>query len=110
MSYQQATIAVTEHIAERLSDALMEHGALSAAIEDAYAGTNDEQAIFGEPGMPTEQLWLQSKVIALLPKKPISTHHHRRRRTNRHRCARLQRGAFARAGLGAPHPIAIRPD
>ena len=65
MSYQQATIAVTEHIAERLSDALMEHGALSAAIEDAYAGTNDEQAIFGEPGMPTEQLWLQSKVIAL---------------------------------------------
>ncbi len=31
-AYQQATIAVTEHIAERLSDALMEHGALSAAI------------------------------------------------------------------------------
>ena len=60
MSYQQATITVTEHIAERLSDALMEHGALSAAIEDAYAGTSDEQAIFGEPGMPTEQLWLQS--------------------------------------------------
>ena len=43
----------------------MEHGALSAAIEDAYAGTENEQAIFGEPGMPTEQIWQQSKVIAL---------------------------------------------
>ena len=44
----------------------MEHGALSAAIEDAYAGTENEQAIFGEPGMPAEQIWQQSKVIALL--------------------------------------------
>ena len=43
----------------------MEHGALSAAIEDAYAGTENEQAIFGEPGMPAEQIWQQSKVIAL---------------------------------------------
>ncbi len=65
MSYQQITIAVNDHTAERLADALMEHGALSAAIEDAYAGTANEQAIFGEPGMPTEQIWQQSKVIAL---------------------------------------------
>lgn len=27
--------------------------------------TQNEQAIFGEPGMPTEQIWQQSKVIAL---------------------------------------------
>ena len=65
MPYQQITIAVNDHLAERLADALMEHGALSAAIEDAYAGTENEQAIFGEPGMPTEQIWQQSKVIAL---------------------------------------------
>ena len=65
MSYQQTTIAVNDALAERLADALMEHGALSAAIEDAYAGTENEQAIFGEPGMPTEQIWQQSKVIAL---------------------------------------------
>lgn len=65
MSYQQITIAVKDHSAERLADALMEHGALSAAIEDAYAGTANEQAIFGEPGMPAEQVWQQSKVIAL---------------------------------------------
>ena len=65
MSYQQITIHVNDAVAERLADALMEHGALSAAIEDAYAGTENEQAIFGEPGIPTEQIWQQSKVIAL---------------------------------------------
>ena len=65
MSYQQITINVNDAVAERLADALMENGALSAAIEDAYAGTENEQAIFGEPGMPTEQIWQQSKVIAL---------------------------------------------
>lgn len=65
MSYQQITIAVKDRSAERLADALMDHGALSAAIEDAYAGTANEQAIFGEPGMPAEQVWQQSKVIAL---------------------------------------------
>lgn len=65
MSYQQATFAVNERIAEILSDALMEHGALSAAIEDAYAGTDEEQAIFGEPGMPAEQIWQRSKILAL---------------------------------------------
>ena len=65
MPYQQITIAVNDHLAERLADALMEHGALSAAIENAYAGTENEQAIFGEPGMPAEQIWQQSKVIAL---------------------------------------------
>lgn len=65
MSYQQITIAVNDAVAEPLADALMEHGALSAAIEDAYAGTDNEQAIFGEPGMPAEQIWQKSKVIAL---------------------------------------------
>ena len=65
MSYQQITINVNDAVAERLADALMENGALSAAIEDAYAGTENEQAIFGEPGIPTEQIWQQSKVIAL---------------------------------------------
>lgn len=65
MSYQQIIINVNDAVAERLADALMENGALSAAIEDAYAGTENEQAIFGEPGMPTEQIWQQSKVIVL---------------------------------------------
>ena len=43
----------------------MEHGALSAAIEDALAGTENEQPIFGEPDMPQQQVWQQSLIIAL---------------------------------------------
>ncbi|WP_338809311.1 50S ribosomal protein L11 methyltransferase [Neisseria leonii] len=65
MPYQQATFAVGERFAEALSDALMAEGALSAAIEDAYAGTDEEQALFGEPGMPAEPVWQRSKIIAL---------------------------------------------
>ncbi|MDO4248291.1 MAG: 50S ribosomal protein L11 methyltransferase [Neisseria sp.] len=63
--YRQITIFVHERAAEPLSDFLMEHGALSTAIEDAYAGTEEEQAIFGEPGMPAGQIWQRSKIIAL---------------------------------------------
>lgn len=65
MSYQQANIPVQEAIAETFSDALMDCGALSTAIEDAFAGTDNEQPIFGEPGMPEQQLWQQSKIVAL---------------------------------------------
>lgn len=65
MFYQQATIPLQETIAEAFSDALMEQGALSCAIEDAYAGTDFEQPIFGEPDMPRQQIWQQSNVVAL---------------------------------------------
>lgn len=65
MAYQQITFLVNEQIAEALSDSLVQHGALSVAIEDAYAGTDEEQAIFGEPGMQVEQIWQHSMMIAL---------------------------------------------
>lgn len=65
MSYLQARIPISPTVAESLSDALMEAGALSVAIEDALAGTSAEQAIFGEPDMPQQQLWQQSMLVAL---------------------------------------------
>lgn len=65
MFYQQASIPVAEAQAEAFSDALMDCGALSSAIEDAYAGTDDEQPIFGEPDMPQQQLWQQSVLVVL---------------------------------------------
>lgn len=65
MSYQQANIPLPESLAEAYSDALMNHGALSSAIEDAFAGTDNEQPIFGEPDMPQHQIWQQSLIIAL---------------------------------------------
>ena len=65
MHYQQAAITVAAHQADVLSDALMAHGALSTAIEDANAGTDAEEPIFGEPGMPTDALWQKSVIVAL---------------------------------------------
>ena len=65
MPYQQASIPIGADRAEQFSDALMAAGALSAAIEDAYAGTDEEQAIFGEPGEESGQIWQRSLVIAL---------------------------------------------
>lgn len=52
--------------AEPLCDALIEAGALSASIEDADAGTPDEQPQFGEPGSVHSPGWAHSRVVALL--------------------------------------------
>jgi len=51
--------------AEALSEALSDLGALSVSIDDAAAGTEQEQPIFGEPGMPEEALWHSCAVSAL---------------------------------------------
>ncbi len=51
--------------AEPMCDALMKLGALSASIEDADAGTPDEQAQFGEPGSVNTPGWAHSRVLAL---------------------------------------------
>jgi len=65
MAWLQATIDTPSTHAEALSDALMDAGALSSAIEDALAGTDAEQPIFGEPGEPVDQLWSHSRLVVL---------------------------------------------
>lgn len=56
--------------ADALSDALLDAGALSVAIEDADAGGLDEQPLYGEPGtgpshtVPTGH-WKRSRIVAL---------------------------------------------
>lgn len=62
--WQLLKIPADQATADRLSDALMELGALSVSIEDAHAGTADEQPIFGEPGM-LQETWHDSLVSAL---------------------------------------------
>ena len=52
--------------AEPLCDALLEAGALSACIEDADAGTPEEQPQFGEPGSVNTPGWQHSKIVVLL--------------------------------------------
>jgi len=52
--------------AEALSDALLDAGALSASLEDADAGSIDEEALYGEPGSePPAGGWKRSRIVAL---------------------------------------------
>lgn len=67
MTWLSLSVEVGANDAERLSDALLEQGALSAEIEDAHAGTAGEQPLFGEPGEPTGALWCDNRVTALFP-------------------------------------------
>lgn len=66
MSWIEIVIEVARSHAEALSDALMEAGALSVAVEDADLGTAAEVPLFGEPGMePDQAAWERSRVVAL---------------------------------------------
>ena len=66
MPYREVTIPADDAQAEALSDALMELEALSVSVEDREAGTDAEQALFGEPGMPAPRsAWQHSLVHAL---------------------------------------------
>ncbi len=73
MAWQLIRIQADDKTAAALADALLEAGALSTAIEDAHAGTEAEQPIFGEPGdQPPAQteatpwgIWHDSLVTAL---------------------------------------------
>jgi len=66
MAWQNVSFLTDASHAEPLCDALMEAGALSASIEDADAGTPDEQPQFGEPGSVNSPGWMRSRVVALL--------------------------------------------
>lgn len=59
---------------ELVSDALMELEALAVSVEDADADTAIEQALFGEPGMPTPRAgWTHSVIKALFPDEAAAT-------------------------------------
>ncbi len=66
MGWQSVSFLTDAARAEPLCDALLEAGALAASIEDADAGTPDEQPQFGEPGSVNSPGWAHSRVVALL--------------------------------------------
>jgi ribosomal protein L11 methyltransferase len=66
MGWQSVSFLTEAGSAEPLCDALLEAGALSASIEDADAGTPDEQPQFGEPGSVNSPGWRHSRIIVLL--------------------------------------------
>lgn len=70
MAWLLLKIQANEQNADAISDALMDLGALSASIEDAFAETENEQAIFGEPSSddiqyPPPGIWQQNIVTAM---------------------------------------------
>jgi len=66
MGWQSVSFLTDASQAEPVCDALLEAGALSASIEDADAGTPDEQPLFGEPGSLPSTGWRHSRIVALL--------------------------------------------
>jgi len=67
MYWLAVTFAAKAASIEVLSDALQEAGAMSVDVTDAYAGTPQEHALFGEPGEPGVPNWELSTVRALFP-------------------------------------------
>jgi len=65
MPWLCAIIEVEEQAVEILSDALLEAGALAVDVQDAAAGTTDEQPIFAEPGEAPVAGWRSNRVGAL---------------------------------------------
>lgn len=66
MGWKSVSFLTDAAHAEPMCDALLEAGALSASLEDADAGTPDEQPQFGEPGSVNSPGWVHSRVVALL--------------------------------------------
>lgn len=66
----ELVLQAPNHQVETISEALLELGALSAAVEDADANSESEQPLFGEPNMPEpEAIGWQNSLIKSLFKK-----------------------------------------
>ncbi len=64
----EITVVADARLAEALSDALLEAGALSVSIEDADSDTAAEQPMYGEPGAePARAAWSHNRLSFLLP-------------------------------------------
>jgi ribosomal protein L11 methyltransferase len=70
----ELVLRAPEALVEPVSDALVDElGALSVSVEDADAGSPQERALFGEPGMPTEgAAWQRSTLRALFADEPAA--------------------------------------
>jgi ribosomal protein L11 methyltransferase len=80
---------------DRWSDALLEAGALSVQAEDADADSPDEQAIYGEPGIPAVRAgWDRTRLTVLVAEDDDP--------------AAVLAQAAAEAGLPAPEAFELR--
>ena len=71
----ELAILVPEDDVDIVSEALLALDALSVSVEDADEGTDQEQARFGEPGMPlTDVAWAHSRLKSLFADEAAATH------------------------------------
>ena len=71
----ELVLRLPESLVESVSEALVDElDALSVSVADADAGTADEQALFGEPGLPApREGWQRSDVTALFETETQAT-------------------------------------
>ena len=71
----ELVLRLPEALVEAVSEALVDElDALSVSVANADAGTADEQALFGEPGMPAPRAgWQHSELTALFASKAQAT-------------------------------------
>ncbi len=71
----ELVLRLPESLVETVSEALVDElDALSVSVADADAGTDAEQALFGEPGMPApKEGWQRSDLTALFETEAAAT-------------------------------------
>ena len=68
------TVLVGAASVDAVSDLLADHhGALSVSIEDADAGSADEQPVFDEPGIERNSAWRRARLTALFGDEAAAT-------------------------------------
>jgi len=77
LQWFELSLVLAASEAEQLSDCLLEAGAVCVQAEDAQANTEDEQAIFAEPGLedPHPRVWAQTRLTALFESSPRQADH-----------------------------------
>jgi len=58
-------IRASAEYAHIISDTLIELGALSSSIEDSYLNSENEEALFGEPNIPSNTIWQHNTIESL---------------------------------------------
>ncbi len=75
MALTELVLQAPADVVDDVCDALLEElGALSVSVDDADADTPQEQAIYGEPGMPVaDQSWRRSRIRACFDSEAAAT-------------------------------------
>jgi ribosomal protein L11 methyltransferase len=66
VAWRALVVEVDAAAADALGDALLARGAAAASVEDALAGTSEEEPVFDEPGVGAAAAWKRARLRALV--------------------------------------------